>query len=132
MSMTRRSILAALPASLIALVSPAQASPFGLGIIFVMQSDCPYCAAAAPVLYQLQQDAGVPVMLASMDGLAIHPFERAEDARLNPLTSRYPSVPQVLIYNAKLDGVTHEFGGFRNMRHFVNQLSSALRQASEV
>ena len=134
MSMNRRFILSAIPASIVTLGIPSAsaASASGLGIIFVGQSTCPYCAAAAPVLEQLHRDVGIPVIVASMDGLPVYPFAHVQDARANPLTSHYASVPQVLVYNQRLDRVTHEFGGFRNMRHFINQLSSALRQASQL
>jgi thiol-disulfide isomerase/thioredoxin len=128
--MNRRKFVVSGLAALLASAQMAQAAPSGLGIIFVAQSTCPYCAAIAPILAQLRDEAGVDVILASMDGAPLPPFMTFEDGRQNPLTAHYPAVPQVLIYSERLGRVTHEIGGVRTLRHFINQLSFALRQAA--
>lgn len=131
MSMNRRQFVTSLPAGVVLSATAAQASPSGLGIIFVAQSTCPYCAAVAPVLAQLRDQAGVDVLLASMDGATVPPFSSFEDGHAHPLTAHYKTVPQVLVYSERRGAITHEIGGVRTTRHFINQLSSALRQASE-
>lgn len=130
MSMNRRKFVITLPAALLLSAQAAQASPARLGIIFVAQSTCPYCAAISPILNELQTQGGVEILVASMDGTAIYPFPNFEDGLTHPLTAHYGSVPQVLIFNGRLGRVTHEVGGVRNMRRFILRLSTALRQSS--
>ncbi|WP_108816593.1 conjugal transfer protein TraF [Loktanella sp. Alg231-35] len=130
MSMNRRKFVAALPAALLLSAQKANASPSGLGVIFVAQSTCPYCAAIAPVLKQLQDETGIDVLLASMDLQPVLPFTSFEDGLRHPLTAHFQSVPQVLIFNGKHQRITHHVGGVRTMRHFLSRLSSALRESS--
>jgi len=130
MSMNRRQFVAGLPVSLLLSAQVAQASPSGLGIIFVAQSTCPYCAVIAPILAQLRDEGGVDVIVASMNAAPVAPFPTFEDGRQNPLTAHFTSVPQVLIYNERLGQVTHEIGGVRTLRHFITRLSLSLQQAS--
>ena len=125
---TRRSVFLGLPALLLS-SRMAAASESGLGLIFVGQSTCPYCQALAPILMQLSDAGAVDVMFASMDRRPLPPFYRFEDGLTHPLTRDYRTVPQVLVYNARLDRVTHEIGGVRNMRRFVLRLSHAMRQS---
>lgn len=130
MSMNRRNFVAALPAALLLSAQAANASPSRLGVIFVAQSTCPYCAAISPVLKQLQDETGIDVLVASMDRQPVRPFTTFEDGLRHPLTSDFQSVPQVLIFNSKHQRITHHVGGVRTMRHFVTRLSSALQQSS--
>lgn len=127
--MNRRRVLL-LPFSLLLPALPAQAASGRLGIIFVGQSSCPYCLAIAPILKQLQEAGSADVLVASMDMAAIPPFAAFEDGRAHPLTARFQTVPQVMIYHPGRDRVTHVVGGVRNLRHFVRRLSFALREAS--
>lgn len=128
--MNRRQFFLTLPAALLGSVQVAQASPARLGLIFVAQSTCPYCAAIAPVLAQLQHDAGIDVLVASLDHRPITPFASFEDGTAHPLTAHYRSVPHVLVYNSGVGRITHEVSGVRTMRHFVQRLSISLRQSS--
>ena len=130
MSMNRRKFIITLPAALLLSAQAAQASPARLGIIFVAQSTCPYCAAISPILNELQTQGGVEILVASMDRAAIYPFPDFEDGLTHPLTAHYASVPQVLIFNKRLGRVTHEVDGVRNMRRFILRLATALRQSS--
>ena len=130
MSMNRRRFVTVLPAALLISAQAANASPSGLGVSFVAQSTCPYCAAIAPVLKQLQDQAGIDVLVASMDLQPVHPFTTFENGHLHPLTAHFQSVPQVLIFNGKHQRITHHVGSVRTMRHFVSRLSSALRESS--
>ncbi|WP_342075147.1 conjugal transfer protein TraF [Yoonia sp. SS1-5] len=128
--MSRRSMMLGLPASLLLPARRAKAAGNQLGLIFVAQSTCPYCQSIAPVLKQLS-DAGVAdVMLASMDRRPVPPFVRFQDGHAHPLTAHFRSVPQVLVYNANLDQVTHVVGGVRNPRRYILRLSHALQQSA--
>lgn len=129
--MNRRHFVFALPALALA-ARPAAASSSRLGLIFVGQSTCPYCAAIAPVLSRMNDAGHVDLMLASMDRRPIPPIYGFEDGLAHPLTRRVRTVPQVMIYHPELDQVTHVVGGVRNMRHFVRRLSQALREASSL
>ena len=130
MSMNRRRFVAALPAALLLSAHTANASPSRLGLIFVAQSTCRYCAAIAPVLKQLQDETGLDVLVASMDEQPVYPFTHFEDGLRHPLTAQFQSVPQVLIFNSKHQRITHHVGGVRTMRHFVLRLSWALRESA--
>jgi len=130
MSMNRRKFVAALPVALLLSAQAASAAPASLGIVFVEQSTCPYCAAIAPVLKQLQDQTGIDVLVASMDLQPVLPFAEFEDGLRHPLTSHFQSVPQVLIFNSKYQRITHHVGGVRTMRHFISRLSSALRESA--
>lgn len=129
-ALTRRTVMLGLPASFFLAPQQALAAGNRLGLIFVAQSTCPYCRAIAPVLMQVREADVADVMVASMDRRAVAPFADFEDGRSHPLTSRFQSVPQVLIYNPKLDRVTHVVGGVRNPRRYVLRLSHALRQSA--
>ena len=130
MSMNRRNFVAALPAALLLSPRAANASPSRLGVILVAQSTCPYCAAVAPVLKQLQDQTGIDILVASMDLQPVLPFTDFEDGLRHPLTAHFQYVPQVLIFNNKHQRITHHVGGVRTMRHFVTRLSPALQQSS--
>lgn len=128
--MNRRTFFLAVPAALLSSAQAASATPAQLGIVFVAQSTCPYCAAIAPILKQLQDQTGVDVLVASMNLQPVLPFTEFEDGLRHPLTSEFRSVPQVLIFNSKYQRITHHVSGVRTMRHFVKQLSSALRESA--
>lgn len=130
MSMNRRKFVAALPAGLLLSAQAVEASPTTLGVIFVAQSTCPYCAAIAPLLKQLQDQAGIDVLVASMDRQPVFPFPDFEDGLTHPMTAHFQWVPQVLVFNSKHQLITHHVEGVRTMRHFVSRLSSALRESS--
>lgn len=127
---TRRAVLAGLSATLILPARNAAASNTRLGLIFVAQSTCPYCRSLAPVLSQVGDTGQADVMLASMDRRPLPPFVRFEDGITHPLTQGFKTVPQVLVYNGRLDQITHVVGGVRTMRRFVLRLSMAMRQSA--
>ena len=102
----------------------------GIGLIFVAQSTCPYCRQIAPSLHDLNRATAIDVLVASMDGRGLAPFQGYEDGRTHPLTSSYRAVPVVLVYNRRLDRVTHEVTGIRSLRRFVTRLSLAMRQSA--
>jgi len=121
-------------ASALALSAPmamARAQP-RIGLIFVGAGSCPYCSVIAPVLWNLAQDTGMPVLLASMDGQPVGPFGRFEDGTVHPLTMGFQSVPHILIWHRDLDQVTHKVSGFRNPHHFTQLLSAAMSEASQL
>lgn len=51
------------------------------GIIFFFRSDCPYCHATARVLKALNQQYGIEVIGATMDGGGLPEFPRPKDGR---------------------------------------------------
>lgn len=127
--MNRRRFLTTLPAFLLA--NPVLAEPVGPGValIFVGTSWCPYCAEIAPLILPVERDAGVPVLVASLDNQPIYPFPEWVDGRAHPLTRQFDQVPQVLVYNQRLDDITHVIGSYRNPRHFIQLLGLAFRQS---
>ena len=129
-NLSRRALVLGLPAALLVPARQAMASQGKLGLIFVGQSTCPYCRSLSPILMQLSDTGVADVMLASMDRRPIPPFFAFEDGLTHPLTRKFRTVPQVLVYNPRLDQVTHVVGGVRNMRRFVLRLSQALRQSA--
>ena len=128
--MNRRSVIMGLPAALFAASQARATSPARLGLIFVAQGTCPYCAAIAPVLAQLQRETGIDVLVASLDRRPVSPFGGFEDGTRHPLTAHYRSVPHVLVFNGRQNRITHEVSGLRTMRDFVGRLSTALRQSA--
>ena len=130
MSINRRRFCAALPAALACAAHPAHAYQPRLGLIFVAQSTCPYCAAIAPVLGQLEAETGIDVLVAAMDRRPIPPFTQFQDGTIHPLTAHFRTVPQVLVFNGHHQRITHHIAGVRTMRDFVSRLSLALQQST--
>lgn len=46
------------------------------GLVFFVRGDCQYCHAFAPILKQFQETYGLKVMVVTLDGGTIGPFER--------------------------------------------------------
>ena len=128
--LNRRLFCLGVPGSLMFLSTSALASPARLGLIFVAQSSCPYCQALSPILKRLEDEAGIEVLVASMDQRPLAPFVGFEDGTQHPLTSHFRDVPHVMVFSANVGEVTHVVSGLRNMRHFALRLSRALREAS--
>lgn len=125
--MNRREFLAlAAFATVPGAVRAAVADPAGL--IFIAQSSCPYCQTLAPLLHDLSL-RGLPVLPVSMDRAPIAPFVDFEDGLLHPISTSVTSVPLVLVYHRRLDRITHEVAGFRDLRHYIRRLSRALDEA---
>ena len=127
---TRRTLVFGWPAAFLWPARPASAASTRLGLIFVGQSTCPFCQSLAPALKQMSDLGVADVLLASMDRRPLPPFHTFEDGLAHPLTKDFRTVPQVLVYNPRLDQVTHVIGGVRNMRRFILRLSFALRQSA--
>lgn len=118
--------LASLPCVLSA--SPA----LNVGIIFVGASSCPYCRVVAPVLHDLQAQTGMDILVASIDNAPVYPFPEFQDGRAHPMARKVTHLPHVMVYNFAHARVTHEIVGLRSTRNFIQRLSAALRQSSEM
>ncbi|MEP2780820.1 MAG: conjugal transfer protein TraF [Pseudoruegeria sp.] len=119
-------------ASLSASTGANAANGPNVGLIFVGMGSCPYCAQIAPILYNLEYDAGVSTLVTSLDNQQIAPFPNFVDGRQHPLSAQFTRVPNILIYNSGRDEITHILSNFRSPQHFVNKLALALRQSSEM
>jgi len=103
-----------------------------VGLIFVGASWCNYCASISPLLHDLQRQTGMEILVASLDNAPIAPFAGFEDARTHQSTANITQIPHIFVYNKGLDAVTHQIVGVRTSRSFVNRLSIAMRQSSQM
>lgn len=130
--MKRRRFLGLLPACLFAHPVLAQATEPGVAVIFVAASWCPYCAQVAPLLASLPREAGVPILVASLDNQPVLPFRDFVDGQSHPLSARAARIPVVMVFNQRHADVTHVIDHYRNPRQFVQLLGAALRQSVEM
>ena len=69
------------------------------GIIFFFRSDCPYCHATSKVLKAMEQQYGVDIIAASLDGGALPEFPRPKDGRNLAQKWQVQVVPALFIAN---------------------------------
>ena len=135
-NVTRRQVVGMLSGAGASVLMPktvlAQSNELGLGIIIIVASWCSVCHQAAPILKVFEEQNGIPVLMASMDGRPVSPYLTAEDARLHPVASKFQTVPTTLLYSAAANDVVGQIQGFRSARGYITQLKQMVLSAIEL
>ena len=129
MSLTRRALLLAAPASVVFTRSAMAQSTSATGLVLVGASWCPVCKQAAPMLALFAERHAIPVIVASHDQRPIEPFAHFVDGRTHPLAAGVTAYPTTFVFSSVADGVVGGIEGYRDPQWYFTNLLALVRAA---
>lgn len=125
----RREVLAA-GAGAVLLPKVAQArGQLAVGFIFIGASWCPWCKAAAPIVYDLAAEERLPTLVVSKDARPIPPFSEFVEAAGHPVADAIEAIPALLVYAPATDSIIARIDGFQDGGRYRARIIATLREA---
>lgn len=125
----RREVLAA-GAGAVLLPRAVQArGQLAVGFIFIGASWCPWCKAAAPIVYDLAAEEQLPTLVVSKDAKPIPPFVDFVEAAGHPVADAIEAIPALLVYAPAGDSIIARIDGFQDGGRYRARIIATLREA---
>lgn len=125
----RREFLAAGAGGLLLPRAALARGQLAVGFIFVGASWCPWCKAAAPIVYDLAAEERLPTLVVSKDARPIPPFSDFVEAAGHPVADAIEAIPALLVYAPATDSIIARIDGFKDGRLYRGRIIATLRDA---